>query len=693
MSQNQQSYGLGRNQGGGSVKRAREMLNAGVRAQDQERRMPPPQPTHSRSSSRDAEIEIGYEFEDDPRGPVPIMPIQGLQVPRHSGPPPTSRRGPSSVYSRLITGTAVSPIPEENFKQTRNKKESYASSTVLPSSWGPGTPQSDAAESYVSEQEPTNEGRNEPKNEPKQEVKRGKRDSLTILRQASLGKRGKPSLRSISRPPNRQPSLKEDKSSDSSLGYSTNSQQRRASVDSVSSDSDSDSVDLEKERIEIENEQKARSIGMGFGLGRPGAGMSSRKPNSHRPPELDLNAVRSAEAQGSLTSLPDLIRRATKVASNLEHGRTASRLSMFNMFDFGTQKKQPRASQHRSSASLSDILASFPPPRTRTPDDSVRTSWPYAPTNAAEKSRLLFIFVLLVVLCIIAAAVVIPIVLVVLPRNRQHPASAATNTTLPPTCEQKLPCLNGGVSVRTGGTCSCVCVNGFSGTQCGTASDGSCTTTKTAMSGNTTIGSSLPNLFAESEADFNIPLNETEILSLFNANNVSCTVQNALVEFAGLPSSKVRRRRGSPVDNREVEPTAPIASSGPQVLDATYVPPILSIPAATASSATQYAGAMKTATATTTTASASPSASATLSAAAARVYEFARVAILFIFEQTQDIDAASTAQNEIDLYLLSKNIGTDTNMKMSLTKPQSFIISFTDFTITLSNGTVVGKTT
>lgn len=729
MSQNQQPYGGGRIQGGGSVKRAREMLNAGVRGQPQnDRGMPPPlrpRPSHSRSSSQDAEIEIGYQFEDDPRGPVPIMPIQGLQVPRHSGPPPSSRRGPSSVYSRLMTGTAVSPIPEESFRQNR-KKESFASSTVIPSSWG--SPMSDVVDSNESEEEKTNAA-------PK---RNNKRDSLNVLRQASIGKRGKPSLRTVGKPQAEQQTLRDDKSSDSSLGYSTvTGLQPRDSLDSISTDSDS--IDIEKEKIEIENEQKARNIGIGSGLGRPGAGMSSRKPNSHRPPELDLNKTRTAEARGSLTSLPDLIRRATKVASNLEHGRTASRLGILDMFDFGGQAKRPRVSQHRSSGSLSDILASFPPPRTGTPDEAgVRSSWPYAPTNTVEKSRLremqrnsadesqnqgkprrrccgmtmpVFIFVCLVVLCVIAAAVVIPIVLVVLPRSHQHTesAAAATTTTAAPTCQQKVPCMNGGVSIQSGGTCSCVCVNGFSGTQCATASDGSCTTTSTSQSGNATIGSSLPGLFTRSETEFNIPLNETEILSLFNANNVSCTVQNALVEFAGLTTSKLRRRQGSGVEIRDLEPaavvpTAPIVkrATTTQAVDATYVPPILSVPTTTTTAATEAAGAMQTAattTAATTTKSTASATSASTSASSspasvngtvARVFEFARVAVLFIFEQTQDINAASTAQNDIDLYLLSKDVSSDNNMNMSVTKPEIFVLSFTNFTITLSNGTVVG---
>jgi hypothetical protein len=41
-----------------------------------------------------------------------------------------------------------------------------------------------------------------------------------------------------------------------------------------------------------------------------------------------MNAVRDAEARGSLSSLSDLIRRATKLASNLDRGKTASRSDM-----------------------------------------------------------------------------------------------------------------------------------------------------------------------------------------------------------------------------------------------------------------------------------------------------------------------------------------------------------------------------
>ncbi|KAK5104199.1 hypothetical protein LTS08_002085 [Lithohypha guttulata] len=67
-------------------------------------------------------------------------------------------------------------------------------------------------------------------------------------------------------------------------------------------------------------------------VGADNLGMNSRIPVEKRPPKLDINAVREAEKRGSMTSLSDLIRRATRLASNLDRGRTASSLGHLNMF-------------------------------------------------------------------------------------------------------------------------------------------------------------------------------------------------------------------------------------------------------------------------------------------------------------------------------------------------------------------------
>lgn len=58
----------------------------------------------------------------------------------------------------------------------------------------------------------------------------------------------------------------------------------------------------------------------------------SRWSAIRRPPKLDIDAVRQAETRGSLTSLPDLIRRATRLAASLDKGRRPA--SRFDMDDF-----------------------------------------------------------------------------------------------------------------------------------------------------------------------------------------------------------------------------------------------------------------------------------------------------------------------------------------------------------------------
>ena len=74
----------------------------------------------------------------------------------------------------------------------------------------------------------------------------------------------------------------------------------------------------------------------------PGGGgrTYSRFSAIRRPPNLDMDAVRKAQARGSLTSLSELIRRATRLEQSLENGkRPASRIEEQLYDEFGSEKE------------------------------------------------------------------------------------------------------------------------------------------------------------------------------------------------------------------------------------------------------------------------------------------------------------------------------------------------------------------
>ncbi|OJD27172.1 hypothetical protein ACJ73_01443, partial [Blastomyces percursus] len=494
-----------------------------------------------------------------PNGPLPSVkitqptPAAPLPPPRGNPnyhPPPSTRRAGSSYYSSTAF---VSPIPEESPETTPRKGDSYASSKVIPSSWGTAPPDSNiprwSDEDFLlhDDDKPTE----------------------TLVRQASLGKRGKASLRTINKTQsdhsvdsNQPTNLATDKIANENvvtapigMAVSANSKvmkpayegrnilaqpEPRPSDDYASSSDD----DYEKPPIPImqfESQPSKPTLKM--------EGHSSnvlpRDNEKRRPPQIDIDAVRRAEARGSLTSLPELIRRATKLASNLDRGKTASRLGISDFLNASDDHRR------RNSGSISDILASFPPPAVANPAGNNR--WPgglFAENDSRSRSDAekapekgmrrccgfplwAVILACIIMLALISVAVIVPVALTVLP---QSPGSVSA--PLPPkNCRETHPCLNGGISVGNLDSCGCVCVDGFGGDRCAIAGDNSCTTINILndSSGfqNATLGASILRLFEDSEANFSIPLDTSKILRLFNRENVSCTSQNALVTFNG----------------------------------------------------------------------------------------------------------------------------------------------------------------
>ncbi|KAK3330937.1 hypothetical protein B0H66DRAFT_81955 [Apodospora peruviana] len=502
---------------------------------------------------------------------IPDFPLPAqlpVGPPRRSvtlGPPPSARRGASSFYSNA---SFVSPIPEESPRSRSHA--SFASSAAIPDSWG--TPSPGPSPNYpdvyyddiIAEE-----------SSPEMYADDDAEESR-LVRSASVGKRAKPTLVSAMTPrgiergdypqrPGPDPfkdgtGYLENSSSSSTLPTTTKTFNAASAVSadailnaySSASATDTSSSDVR----DTPSPQLA-----------PGGRPYSRLSAIRRPPRLDIDAVKKAESRGSMTSLPDLIRRATRLAASLERGRRpASRFDDFSGSEEYGGEKDISIDGEKHQSGLSDMLAAFPPPAQavttnsrRSFRDSIREqvqSWPLPlnvnrmATNASpegmsdsDPSRVQqkpgrrccglplwgFIVVMIVVLLLVAAAVVIPVeFLVIRKQNANGEAQAALQQ-----CQSQLTCANGGTNVVNQGLCSCLCTNGFTGVDCTVPDTTGCTTISIGGVNRVTVGDAIPRLLQQAQSNFSISLSDTEILAKLNAGNLSCSAQNALVTFDG----------------------------------------------------------------------------------------------------------------------------------------------------------------
>jgi hypothetical protein len=415
----------------------------------------------------------------------------------------------------------------------------------------------------------------------------------------------------------------------------------------------------------------------------PGAGLSS-KDSKRRPPRLNVDAVRDAEARGSLTSLPDLIRRATKLASNLDRGKTASRLGM-NFFIADGEPNSSSQGRESGSGSISDILASFPPPSglRETPpgtrgaalsrwssglrheqlgsDSDVGASRKKKGRRCCGMPLWLFMLLLIVVVLLVAAAVIVPVMLlVVVPANNEKDASGAgVSAAEVQSCRDHLQCANGGANILSSdGYCRCVCANGFTGRTCSTRSDAACTTISVGDTSDATVGDDIPRLLNGAQTNFGIPLDGENVLGLFSSADMSCSAENALVTF-----SNVRRRT-------VVAPT-----------------PVRRDPAPATTHGILYESGSPASSASNAQATSSASGQIT----SAKTLDFARTAILFIFTDSSSPTMAVTAQESLQSYFAT---GQTTNGRpinpSNVTLGNGYTCDLQALTLSLGNGTVVG---
>jgi hypothetical protein len=715
-----------------------------------------------------------YASDSSSIGTIPDFPVPNLQIPppvrRNNqliGPPPSARRGPSSYYSQI---SYVSPIVEES-TDVRASVGSFASSNVFPT---------DVPDFYLEDASDDDDVVNRPTP--------GNSDSTSVpnngsglVRQASLGKRTKPTLTTIKSGDAVRPNMSANAPGAiaSAQAPQTAANSNYAAIRSQmtsplgagsilldpSSSSSSSQESLQKQALR--SHASAESLNMKSpssyellaaarsrtppapnayypstrtapssplvpldsrvehilgGLEKGGAlspvgskefrdakkGSLADRVGSRRPPRLNVDAVRDAEARGSLTSLPDLIKRATRLASNLDRGKTASRLG-FEWLDYekgdrsrdsGGAGNNPSRQKNRRSTTLSGMLSAFPPPARSIPG-SPKTHWPQSGTGSAKSlnprereqnqrrrkdggRRICglriwpFVFLVLFFLTLIVAAIVIPVVLIVLPKKNSTPTASAGATSA---CQSKSACLNGGGSVALpGGTCGCLCTNGFTGSQCQTASDAGCSSMAVAGVKDASVGSQIPALIGAAGTNYSIPLDSTSLLSLFAVTNMTCGSENALVTLTGSSNSKrseeeafaALRRFQERADTNPDGSSATVTSNGIAIAGTT--PTQTTTPPASATSAV-----------TISTGSSAPGTNATSR-------DFARIGILFVLQESRQLNVAIGAQEVLSSYMnQAAKQGSSMTLAHNVTLGSGYSIDLWYWTVTLSNGTVYGN--
>jgi len=686
------------------------------------------------------------EFPSTPSIPVPPVPTYQAPPRRNLGPPPSARKGGSSYYSQT---SFVPPIPEE----MSDAHSSYASSHVIPESWGDGPP-----EYYMGPGIEEEEGDMSPGGNSGRASSAGDHDDASVL--VRKGSQGQPRMKSLEtlesgdesdigerrmRELNWQARQDERWRPGGAGGVATDPIGRhnfrnQGRIHNPYSGYESDATFLDSPRSSMppimppsnqyfgtpdtNNSPIDPRVGEILGhLEKGGAlassGTASPEPANEkgfkRPPRLNLEG--SKEPRGSATSLPELIRRATKLASNLDRGKTASRIGMLDLLNRKEEKEKEKAAAKGSSGSISDILAAFPSPSPTTPTHHRPSGWPslsphgksalsrsqtvrYGSQSSARSRRRrccglplwAFVLLLIIVLLLIAAAVIIPITLIVLPKQHRNNRPSLSD------CQTSNSCGHGGTAVVINKQCGCICANGFTGSSCNTPADDGCTTTDIPVTHtdssyhNATLGSDIPRILTAAQTNFSIPITSYTVLSLFSATNLSCSSENALVTInnkaqrRSLPAQLSIHKHAAedatplspedlllPPSKTHTHTTRPLHARGAAQSSNGIIfagPPVDTAPGATAPSAT-------------TTAPASSGSSRPITQ---QVLDFGRTAVLFIFQETSDVNTAMKA-----LVMLSTTLSGGKTFDASQTSVGGNItVDLLALTVGFGNGTLYG---
>ena len=447
---------------------------------------------------------------------------------------------------------------------------------------------------------------------------------------------------------------------------------------------------------------------LGLGIKPPTGGFSDNRGVVKRPPKLDIDAVRDMEARGSTTSLTELIRRATRLAGNLDRGKTASRLGMLDML--GEDEKLGSRPRGRRDSTMSDMISAFPAPAAGgTPRRD--TMWPekgeYRQSDGANDGRgskkrrccgmsmPVFIAVFVIVIVLVAAAVLIPVFLVLVPKQHSHSGPNLGQ------CATSYPCDNGGTSIVSSDACNCVCSNGFTGAHCDITPSSDCTSRSVVDASrtyrNATMGTDLVPVFVEAGPQFNIVLNGSTILSLFSSGDLSCSSENTIINFNTTSTSEKRFVIVPGLDAGDFNPDPlPIPTA---IVTTTRK----LLPRQTASTdgivfATSSAASQPTAASTTTVLSGStPSATSAPASASSstsitteitpRQLQFAQIVVLYALQQSGTISIAANAKQQL---AASFNSGNTTEKVQVGFGSFEIVADFKDFSIKQGDVTVGG---
>ena len=394
---------------------------------------------------------------------------------------------------------------------------------------------------------------------------------------------------------------------------------------------------------------------------------------------------------------------------------------------------------------LSDMLAAFPPPAATSRQSNRQSmgAWPLPfmrnsyrdpqsgdPPNGEgtqkQKRRCcgmplwVFIILVIIIICIIAAAVVLPVFFLVINKDDENVAPQPSTEE----CRGQITCANGGTAIINQGKCMCICSFGFTGPDCNVRSSQGCTTTSLNTPNNAvndaTVGESIPRLVEDAQANFSIPLSATEITAKFNDANLSCTAQNALVTLddpavrveAGLvnvgldpdlaeaavttvlPDSDLTVTIDDPaitdgadlvVSTFTSQPTFTVSAS--TILETTIDPrasdqitryPVVKPPSSTTNAPSSTSP--RSDSPSSTTSDSQPAPTFTVDS---QVLDFARIAVLFIFQE-ETLDDASTAQSSLSRFFTDFRSGNNTLSEMTTGNPKNITIGG-DNTIDLVN--------